>query len=216
MSKRIVVVLVLVGLIVGSIAAYSAIPKRYALGERLVQTNIFWTDKEAFFFLAVNTMGQTDNFVLDRLGKARYSYWAYFLGAGPRFMDTRITAWRLLSSGALQQLPLPSQTAGYGNWTLRDGQLQFMPTSGGNEQTGFRWNGEKFVSAPQRSNAQASDDATLSSDDAEEDDGSAGFLTPAARKAFKAAGWHYKHLMGYETKVAQATLPITLGRTPLI
>jgi hypothetical protein len=150
-------------------------------------------------------MGQTDNFVLDELGKARYSYWAYFLGAAPRFMDTQISACRLLPSGELQQLPLPPQTAGYGEWTLQDGQLPFMRTSGRNEQTGFRWNGEKFVPVSSQRNAQVHDDAALSSDDEEEDDGSPGFLTPAARKAFKAAGRRYRHLTGYETKAMPAT-----------
>jgi hypothetical protein len=211
--KKFIVALALLSLSASIIAGYSAIPKRYSLGERLVQTSIFWTDKEAFFFLSVNTVGQTDNFVLGKLGKARYSYWAYFLGSGPRFVDTRIVAYRLLPSGELQQLPLPVQTAGYGEWALQDGQLQYTPTSGGtNQQTGFRWNGEKFVPVFPQQNAQVDGDAALSSDDEEEDDGSPGFLTPAARKSFKAAGWHYKHLTGYETKTTQATLPISLGK----
>ena len=211
--KKIIVGLALLSLIASVIAGYSAIPKRYSLGEHLVQTSIFWTDKEAFFFLTVNTMGQTDNFVLDKLGKARYNYWAYLLGSGPRFMDTRIVAYRLLPSGELQQPPLPVQTASYGEWALQGGQVQYLPTSGGiNQHTGFRWNGEKFVPAPPQLNAQMSDDTTPNSDDDEEDGASAGFLTPAARKAFKAAGWHYKHLTGYETKTTQATLPISLGK----
>ena len=66
-------------LIASVIAGYSAIPKRYSLGEHLVQPSLLWTDKEAFFFLTVNTMGQTDNFVLDKLGKARYK----LLGVSP-------------------------------------------------------------------------------------------------------------------------------------
>jgi hypothetical protein len=204
--KKFIVALALLSLIASIIAGYSAIPKRYSLGEHLVQTSIFWTDKEAFFFLTVNTMGQTDNFVLDTLGKARYSYWAYFLGSGPRFVDTRIVAYRLLPSGELQQLPLPVQTAGYGEWILQDGQLQYRPTSGGtNQHTGFRWNGEKFVLAAPQLNVQMRDAATLNSDDHAEDGASAGFLTLAA-------GWHYKHLTGYETKTPQATVPISLGK----
>jgi hypothetical protein len=211
--KGIIVGLALLSLIASVIAGYSAIPKRYSLSEHLVQTSIFWTDKEAFFFLTVNTMGQTENFVLDKLEKARCSYWGYLLGSGPRFVDTRIVAYRLLPSGELQQLPLPVQTAGYGEWALQDGQVRYTPTSGGtNQHTGFRWTGEKFVPALPQLNAQMSDDATLNSDDDEEDGASVGFLTPAARKAFKAAGWHYTHLTGYETKTTQATLPISLGK----
>jgi hypothetical protein len=48
--RKIIVALAFLSLIVSIIGAYSALPKRYSLGERLVQTNIFWSDKEAFFF----------------------------------------------------------------------------------------------------------------------------------------------------------------------
>jgi hypothetical protein len=72
--RKIIVALTFLSLIVSIIGAYSALARRYSLGERFGQTNIFWTDKEAFLFLTVSTIGQTDNFVLDKLGKARYSY----------------------------------------------------------------------------------------------------------------------------------------------
>jgi hypothetical protein len=124
-------------------------------------------------------------------------------------MDTQVPPAALRRVTAVA---LTAQTAGYGEWTLQDGQLQFMRTSGRNEQTGFRWNGEKFVPVSSQRNAQVDDDTALSSDDEEEDDGWPGFLTPAACKAFKAAGWHYRHLTGYETKAMQATQPITLSK----
>jgi len=211
--KKVVFVLVFLVLIAGTIALYSAMPRRYSLGERLAQTSIFWTDNEAFFFLNVNTVGQTGNFVSDRLGKTRYGYWTYFLGAGPRFMDTRTVACRLLPSGELQQLPLPAETASFGNWTLEDGKLKLTPVNTGyNGRNGFRWDGEKFVSVPPEQIAQEKNDPTLSSDDDTEDGDPMGFLSPASRKAFKAAGWHYKVLTGFETKSTQATLPIRMGK----
>jgi len=211
--KKALFVLVPVVLIAAAIALYFAMPKRYSLGERLAQTSIFWTDKEAFFFLNVNTVGQTDNFVSDKLGKTRYGYWTVFLGAGPRFMDMRTVACRLLPSGELQQLPLPVEAASYGNWTLEDGKLKLTPvTSSYNGRNGFRWDGTKFVSVPPEQIAQEKNDTTLSADDEAEDGDPMGFLPPATRKAFKAAGWHYKLLTGFETKGTQATLPIQLGK----
>jgi hypothetical protein len=86
---------------------------------------------------------------------------------------------------------------------------------GYNDRNGFRWDGEKFVATPLKPEAQtqATGISELSPDDAVDEDGSeAGFVTPSARKAFKAAGWHYKRLNGYETNGPQATLPIKLGR----
>jgi hypothetical protein len=211
--KKALFVLVPLVLIVAAIALYFAMPKRYSLGERLAQTSIFWTDKEAFFFLNVNTVGQTDNFISDKLGETRYGYWMFFLGAGPRFMDTKTVACRLLPSGELQQLPLPAEAASYGNWTLEDGNLKLAPASTGyNDRNGFRWDGTRFVSVPPERISQEKSDSTLSSDDEAEDSDPMGFLSPATRKAFKAAGWHYKLLTGFETKGTQATLPIQLGK----
>jgi hypothetical protein len=211
--KKLIFVAALLALIVSVIAVYSLLPKRYSLAVRLAQTNIFWNDKEAFFFLNASTTGRTDNFLLDKLGKTHYGYLALFFGGGLRFVDSNLIAFHLMPSGELKQVPLPPQTASYGDWTLQDGKLQLTPAATGDSHfTGFRWDGEKFVSVLPQQVTQTKEDSTLGSDDDDEDASYPGFLSPAARKAFKDAGWHYKVLSGYETKGAQAILPLSIAK----
>jgi hypothetical protein len=209
--------LVALVLIAGAIAAYSLLPKRYSLGERLAQTDIFWNGKEAFFFLNVNTTGQSTNFIKEKLAKMQYGYLTLFLGGGNYFSEQNLIAYRLLPSGDLRAMPLPPESATFGNWTLKDGNLQLTPpqATGFKDRNGFRWDGEKFISVPfeRKSQTQTEANARLSpDDDADEDDGQSGFLTPAARKAFKDAHWHYKQLAGFAANGSQATLPIEMGK----
>jgi hypothetical protein len=204
-------------LIAGAIATYSLLPKRYSLGERLAQTDIFWNDKEAFFFLNVNATGQSTNFIKEKLAKMQYGYLTFFLGGGNYFVEPNLIAYRLLPSGELKAVPLPPESATFGNWTLKGGDLQLTPpqATGFKDRKGFRWDGEKFVSVPfeGKSQSQTEANARLSpDDDADEDDGQSGFLTPAARKAFKDARWHYKQLAGFAANGLQATLPIEMGK----
>jgi hypothetical protein len=214
--KLTIFVVAAVALVLGLVAAYRLLPKRYALGERLSQTTIFWNDKEAFLFLNTSTTGRTQNFVLDRLGKTRYGLWALFFGGGLQFMDTGINGYHVVPTGELKHLSLPPQAADNGDWSLQDGKLQLTPSAYEHEnRTGFRWDGEQFVSLPARPNAQLREDPTLSPDDEEDEGGRPGFLSPAARKAFKAAGWHYKVLSGYETKSSEAILPFSVGKNSL-
>lgn len=213
MSRKVTIfALAAVALIAALIAGYSALPKRYSLADRLYQTTIFWNDREAFLFLNTNSTGRIQNFVLDRLGKTRYGYWALFFSGGLRFLDTGVIAYHLVPSGELKQVPLPPQTTDHGDWDLREGNLQNTPTVGGyNDRNGFRWDGDKFVPVTPKQASQAKEDSTLSPDDDDEEGNYPGFLRPAARKAFKAAGWHYKILNGYETKGEQAVLPLSMG-----
>lgn len=214
--KRAISLLIFVALVGGVAAGYSLLPKRYSLAERLSQTCVFWNDKEAFFFLNASTTGRSANFVLDKLGTSRYGYWALFLGGGGQFFEQKSIVYRLLPSGELKRLPLPPESATYGNWTLQDGKLQLTPIAVGyGNHNGFRWDGEKFVSVPpeQKPQTQIDNNSKLSADDlADDDERETGFLAPSARKTFKAAGWHYKQLTGYETKGTQATLPINVGK----
>lgn len=212
--KKAISLLVFLVLIAGAIGTYTLLPKRYSLGERLNQTDIFWNDHEAFLFLSVTTSGQSGNFLHDKLAATRYGYMAYFLGGASQFFEQNLVAYRLLPSGDLQRVPLPRDSATFGTWTLQDGQLQLTSRgSGMNAHNGFRWDGKKFVVVPQNAKPQLQTDGNprLSPDDADEDDGETGFLTPAARKLFKNAHWHYKQLTGFGTKDLQATLPIQLG-----
>jgi hypothetical protein len=208
--------LVILALVAGAMGAYSLLPKRYTIGESLAQTYIFWNDKEAFFFLNASTTGQSANFLHDKLGRTHYAYLAFFLGGGPRFFEQNLRAYRLLPSGELKSVPLPPESGTYGNWTLVDGRLQLTapPATGYRDRNGFRWDGEKFVAVPfeRKPQAELAANSRLSPDDeADEDDGQTGFLTDAARKAFKEAHWHYKQLTGFASSGAQATLPIELG-----
>lgn len=206
----------LFALIIGAAVVFSTLPKRYAVGERINQSNVFWNDHEAFLFLEINTTGRVDNALLEKLQKSKYTYWAIVLGSGPRFSDQHVLGYRLLPSGDWKQLPLPDKSTIYGDWGLQNGKLQFQPPGHTyDSRNGFRWDGEKFVpvSPEPKSPAPAAGSSRLApDDDAEEEDGSTNFLRPAAREAFKHAGWHYKQLRGYETKSTQATLPITLGK----
>jgi hypothetical protein len=216
--KKVISFLVVLMLVAGVIAAYSYLPKRYSLGERLAQTDIFWNDKEAFFFLNASTTGKSANFLQDRLGMTRYGYLAFFLGGGSHFFEQDLIAYRLLPSGELGRLALPAESATFGNWTLADGKLQLTPpqATGYKDRNGFRWDGEKFVSVPleRKPLAQSEANSQLSpDDDADEDDGQTGFLTAAARKTFKDAHWHYKQLAGFASNGSQATLPIKLDKT---
>jgi len=200
----------------GAIGAYSLLPKRYAMGESLAVTDIFWNEKEAFLFLNTNTTGKSANYLHDQLGKTRYGYLAFFLGSGDRFFEQNLTAYRLLPSGELKSVPLPAGSASFGRWTLVDGSLQLTPpqATGYKDHNGFRWDGEKFVSVPfeRKTQTQPAADARLSPDDEADEDDERGFLTPAARKSFKEAHWHFKQLAGFASSEGQATLPIELGK----
>jgi hypothetical protein len=214
--KRAISLLIFLVLVAGVVAGYSLLPKRYSLAERLSQTCVFWNDKEAFFLLDASTTGRSANFILDKLGTSRHGYWALFLGGGGQFFEQKSIAYRLLPSGELKRLSLPAESTTYGNWTLQYGKLQLTPFAAGyGNHNGFRWDGEKFVSVPpeRKPQTQIDSNSKLSADDlADEDERETGFLTLSARKTFKAAGWHYKQLTGYETKETQATLPINMGK----
>jgi len=214
--KLLILAVAAVALVFGLAVAYHLLPKRYALGERLTQTTIFWNDNEAFLFLNTSTTGRTQNFVLDRLGRTRYGLWALFYGGGLQFMDAGLSAYHVLAAGELHQLTLPPQAANSGDWSLQGGRLQFAPSSNDHENhTGFRWDGERFVAFSVKPADPGKEDPTLSPDDDEDEGGRPGFLSPAARKSFKEAGWHYKVLSGYETKAAEAILPFNIGRHSL-
>jgi hypothetical protein len=213
--NKVIFILIILALIAGVVAGYSLLPKRYALGQTLAQTTVFWNDKEAFLFLNTGTTGRSANFLSDKLRTTNYGYLAFFLGASSQFYEHRVVTYRLLPSGELQHPTLPDEFAIVGTWTLENGKLRSTPLAGEySHHSGFRWDGEKFVSVPpqQKPQTQASGNSRLTPDDLDdEDEGEPGFLSPSARKLFKDAGWHYKQLAAFQTKETQATLPIKLG-----
>ena len=216
MSRRKAISIILIfTLVVGTVAIFTFLPKRYKVGERMAQTLVFWHDQEAFLFLSVATTGQSSNIVQDKLAATKYGFWAVLLGRGPGFFEENTTAYHLLPSGEIERFPFPARTANYGSWTLQDGNLQLTPPATGyNEHNGFRWDGQKFVSVPPapKPQPQAESNSQLDPDDfsADDDEGPA-FLGAATRRLFKDAGWHCKLLNGYEGKGAEATLPIQLA-----
>jgi len=185
------------------------------VGQRLNQTNVFWNDKEAFFFLNTAIVGQSSNFLSDKLGRTKYGYLAFLLPGRSQFYESSVTAYRLLPSGELQSLPLPEEATTSGKWTLEEGKLQVTPVDTEYSQhNGFRWDGVKFISVPPqpKPQSQAAGTAKLSPDDLDDDeDRENGFLSASARKAFKDAGWHYKDLRGFGQD-PQSTLAINLGK----
>ncbi len=213
--NRAIFLVIFLSLVAGTVAGFLLLPKRYTSGKRLAQTNVFWNDKEAFFFLNISTIGRSSNFLSDKMRTTKYGYWAFLLGGRSEFYEYSVIAYHLLPSGELQEVPLPDKSTTAGNWTLQDGKLRVTPVATQyNHDNGFRWDGEKFVSVPPQRKPQTGADSNskLSPDDLDdEDDGETGFLSPSARKSFKAAGWHYKELMAYGTKEPQATLAINLG-----
>jgi hypothetical protein len=80
---------------------------------------------------------------------------------------------------------------------------------------GFRWTGNGFARLPAGATTpMASPGArTLQADDqgeAEEQARSVGPVPPEGRERLKAAGWHFKHLSGYEGIQGPVALPIAL------
>ena len=210
---KIIFVLTFLALLAATVGGYALLPKQYRWGQRLNQTIVFWNDKEAFFFLNTSAIGQSSNFLSDKLANTKYGYLLFLLGR-PQFYEYSVTSYHLLPSGELQSFPLPDQSTTFGNWTLEKGKLQLTTIeTESSHQKGFRWDGEKFISIPPQPKPQAGGNARLSADDLDEDESrESGFLGASARKTFKDAGWHYKDLPGF-MEDAHSTLAINLGQS---
>jgi hypothetical protein len=198
------------------VAAYAFLPKRYTQGERLNQTEIFWNDKEAFFFLSTSRIGKSTNFLTDRLQRTRYGYFGLLVDGRSQVYEQGLKAYRLAPSGELQSLALPADATVLGNWGLADGKLEVIPVENKYaHRQGFRWDGEKFIAVAAQPKPEVRGGGTkLSPDDADDDDDAqdGGTLNRAARKVFKDAGWHYKELSGFAPNDTQATLTMQLGK----
>lgn len=214
MSRKLIFAMILLCLVAVVVAGYTLLPRRYTQGERVNQTNIFWNNNEAFFFLSTSTIGKSSNFLSEKLQRTRYSYLGMILDARSQFYEYRVKAYRLLASGELQSLTLPEDATMLGRWTLQDGRLQITPVETKyNRHPGFRWDGEKFVAVAAQPKPQVRGGGTkLSPDDSDDDDDrDTGILDREARKTFKDAGWHYKELAGFVTNDTQFTLTMNLG-----
>jgi hypothetical protein len=144
-KQKAVSILVTLVLLVAAGAAFVLWPKHYAVGQRIPETNVFWNDREAFLFLAESTTGRTQNVLQEKFAGTRYGYLAIFLGGYVDFTKAEVVAYHLVSSGQLDRFALPDHTTTFGSWGLTEGRLQ-LTASPAATGTGFRWDGEKFVS----------------------------------------------------------------------
>src|ERR1700676_2309479 len=206
-KQKVVSILVTLALLVAAGAAFALWPKHYAVGQRISETAVFWNDREAFLFLAETTTGRAQNVFQEKLAGTRYGYLTVFLGGYVDFTKAEVVAYHLVSSGQLDRFALPEHTVAFGSWGLTEGRLQ-LTASPAATGSGFRWDGEKFVSL-----SAPPPNANLTEDDLENDDEAddSGPLPKSERKPFKDAGWHYKFLSGYVGQGSAATLPINLA-----
>ena len=216
MSRKTAIFLVAVAvLVLGSIAGYSLLPKKYKLSEYMTQTLVFWNDEEAFVFVTVNTNGRAGNVVQEKLATMKYGVLVGLLDPPASFFKQDANAWHLLASGTLDRFTLPEQATTLGSWTLHEGKLQLnVPNSRYDKRKGFRWDGEQFVTVVPEAVPQPAPGAVsnLQADDLTDDDQEDGFLSRTERDKFKAAGWHYKVLTAYQGQTQTASLPIPLGQ----
>lgn len=220
--RKAISILVVLVCSAAAVAAFVMWPKRYTISQTMGQTRVFWNDQDAFFVLTLNNMGRSRNVLQEKLAGTRYAYLTLLAGGLMDFNKQDVLAYHLTSSGQLDRFALPEKTASFGTWTLVDGKLQLTPVYSTIGLTGFRWDGDKFVSVPPVQKPQVeqrtANDFKLKADDLSDDDAVSedeeydGSLSKASRQLFKNAGWHYKLLTGYESKGTEATLPIALGQ----
>jgi hypothetical protein len=129
--QKAISILVVLALIAVAVAGLTLLPKRYTVGQRLSQTTVFWNDREAFLFLAVNTTGRSRNFLQEKLAETKYGYLTVFFGAFSDFSKQEVVAYHPLRTGQLDRFALPEHTAACGSWGLADGQLQLSPRKAG-------------------------------------------------------------------------------------
>ncbi|MGB2606565.1 MAG: hypothetical protein WBC78_23375 [Candidatus Sulfotelmatobacter sp.] len=219
--QKAISILVALALAVAAVTAFVMWPKRYAVGQNLSQTLVFWNDGEVFLFLTLNSTGRSRNVLQEKLADTRYGYLTILLGGFADFSKQDVVAYHLLASGQLDRFTLPEHTSSYGSWSLINGQLQLAPpATTNNKSIGFRWDGKNFVSVLAGDTKprlpQAAPNSNLSADDLNDNDNDEdhdfGLLTKDERQQFKDAGWHYKFLSGYTGNGAEATLPINLDQ----
>src|SRR6184192_1261352 len=170
---------------IATVATFLLLPKRYRISEHLAQTVVFWNPKEAFLFVTIQTSGRATNILQDKFAHTSYGYTAILLGGNVFFYKQDTIAYHLLPSGKLDRFPLPETTAAFGSWTLRDGKLQLTPAENRfNQGSGFRWDGEKFVTVPSQAKSQPAASGTSQTTEGDEDydDEHPGFLSASDRE----------------------------------
>jgi len=217
---RLIVLVVLFVVVASAIAAVTLLPRRYWSADQPSGIAVFWRDDEVFVFVDHHAMARSTNAALERLPQ---SGWWNMLAAAYgdwRAFGHSTSAYRL-GGGAIERYELPN-TVMAPAWDLADGRLVARSRLPSDKAQGYAWTGTGFTRAPAgavapspRVSAAASPDKgarTLGADDEEEDadPGSRGPISAEARERLQKAGWHYKHLSGYEGTRQPAALPIPL------
>ena len=224
---RLVVLVGMFVVVAAAIATLTLLPRHYWISEHPSGIAVFWRDDEAFVFIGHRGMGRTSNAALDRLPRSG-GWWMAFTAmyADWRSFGQDTTAYRL-GSGGLERYELANTVMAPG-WDFQDGHLVAMSRLPEDTGQGYRWTGSGFarlaagVVAPSPSPtappSPATGSRTLQADDASEseDEENAdaeldfGPVAPPAKERLRGAGWHYKHLSGFEGARQPATLPIPL------
>ena len=219
---RLIVLVVLFVAVASAIAAVTLLPRRYWAADLPSGIAVFWRGDEAFVFVDHHAMARSTNAVFERLPQS--GWWSALAAAYGdwRAFGHSTSAYRL-GGGAIERYELPN-TVMAPAWDLADGRLLARSRLPSDKAQGYAWTGTGFARLPAgavapspRVSAAASPSPdtgarTLEADD-EEEDADAGFrgpLSAEARQRLQKAGWHYKHLSGYEGIRQPAALPIPL------
>jgi hypothetical protein len=217
-NRRTVILLLLVlAVTLAAAVTYALLPKHYQLGEHMAQTTAFWNNDEAFFFLAIQVTGRSTNFIQEKLSRSPFAAPLLLVGWNDMFYKQDLIAYHLQPSDKLDRFAMPPNTAVSGSWSLRDGKLQLVPAVAADQpQTGFRWDGQKFVPLPAtKAQQQPAENVgeQLAEDDLDDEDSEySRFIEKPERQKFRQSGWHVKVLNGYAGKGNGATLPMDLGK----
>jgi hypothetical protein len=212
-NARLVILIVLFAVVVAAFATFALLPRRYQIREQLTGMDVFWHEDEAFVFVDHHAMVRSTNAALERLPQS--GWWASLatISADWRGLGQTTSAYRL-SGGVLDRYDLPN-TVMAPSWDLEDGRLVARARIPAEEGQGFRWTGNGFGRLPAGATAAMPSPGarTLQSDDQDEDEDQArgfGPIPTEARERLKNAGWHFKHLSGYEGIRGPVVLPIAL------
>ncbi len=210
MKRKLLIFIILGVVLVLGLLVANNLPKRYQIHQGLTQATLFWNDQEAFVFLDTIIAGRAQNALQREIASTRYGL---ITGLSGMQFSRELKAYHLLPSGTLELPEIPKYATSLGRWELVEGKLQLTTYANGyKNQSRIRWDGSKFVTLPTESPI-AGTKTTLKPemDDNDDDESSSLALGKDQRAAFKAAGWRWKILTGYEGARGEATLDLDLG-----
>jgi hypothetical protein len=207
MNRKLLIAIVLVSAIALGIGIVSILPKRYQIHQSLTQVTLFWNDQDAFIFLDTVTAGRAQNAAQRELASTHYGS---IVGLARMQFSRELKAFHLSGSGNVERPEVPKDANSFGHWELVDGKLQLTTyTNGYKDGRRIRWDGKKFAGLPAEP-ANTEKSTTLKPEEDDDDEPPTGPLNKNQRAEFKAAGWHWKVLTGYEGARGTATLAVDL------